>query len=44
MVKRWMSLSLDGEVHINGAKILARDKQGPNGAIHSNHAVNLPSE
>ena len=34
---------LDGEVHINGAKILARDKQGSNGVIHSINAVNLPS-
>lgn len=33
---------LDGEVHINGAKILARDKQGSNGVIHSINAVNLP--
>lgn len=35
---------LDGEVHINGAKILARDKQGSNGVIHSINAVNLPGE
>jgi len=35
---------LDGEVHINGAKILARDKQGSNGVIHSINAVNRPSE
>ena len=35
---------LDGEVHINGAKILARDKQGSNGVIHSINAVNHPSE
>lgn len=34
---------LDGEVHINGAKILSRDKQGSNGVIHSINAVNLPS-
>jgi len=33
---------LDGEVHINGAKILARDKQGSNGVVHSINAVNLP--
>ena len=25
----------DGEVHINGARILARDRQGSNGVIHS---------
>ena len=35
---------MDGEVHINGAKILARDKQGSNGVIHSINAVNIPSE
>lgn len=34
---------LDGEVHINGAKILARDKQGSNGVVHSINAVNMPS-
>jgi uncharacterized surface protein with fasciclin (FAS1) repeats len=34
---------VDGEVHINGAKILARDKQGSNGVIHYINAVNLPS-
>ena len=34
---------MDGEVHINGAKILARDKQGSNGVIHSINAVNIPS-
>ena len=34
---------LDGEVHINGAKILSRDKQGSNGVIHSINAVNMPS-
>ncbi len=33
----------DGEVHINGAKILARAKQGSNGVIHSISAVNFPS-
>jgi uncharacterized surface protein with fasciclin (FAS1) repeats len=35
---------LDGEVLINGARILARDKQGSNGVIHSINAVNHPSE
>lgn len=35
---------MDGEVHINGAKILARDKQGSNGVIHSINAVNIPTE
>lgn len=34
----------DDEVHINGAKILARDKQGSNGVVHSISAVNLPVE
>jgi uncharacterized surface protein with fasciclin (FAS1) repeats len=33
----------DGEVRINGAKILARDRQGSNGVIHSIDAVNLPA-
>ncbi|HLG38854.1 MAG TPA: fasciclin domain-containing protein [Chitinophagaceae bacterium] len=32
----------DGEVRINGAKILARDRQGSNGVIHSIDAVNIP--
>jgi uncharacterized surface protein with fasciclin (FAS1) repeats len=34
----------DDEVHINGAKILSRDKQGSNGVVHSISAVNLPVE
>jgi uncharacterized surface protein with fasciclin (FAS1) repeats len=33
----------DGDVHINGAKILARDKQASNGVIHSIDAVNIPA-
>jgi uncharacterized surface protein with fasciclin (FAS1) repeats len=33
----------DGEVRINGAKILAHDRQGSNGVVHSIDAVNLPS-
>jgi uncharacterized surface protein with fasciclin (FAS1) repeats len=33
----------DGEVRINGAKILARDRQGSNGVIHSIDAVNIPA-
>ena len=32
----------DGEVHINGAKILARNMQGSNGVVHSMDAVNIP--
>jgi uncharacterized surface protein with fasciclin (FAS1) repeats len=33
----------DGEIHINGAKILARDKQASNGVIHSIDSVNIPA-
>ena len=33
----------DGEVRINGAKVLARDRQGSNGVVHSIDAVYLPS-
>lgn len=33
----------DGEVSINGAKILSRDRQGSNGVVHSINAVNIPS-
>lgn len=32
----------DGEVHINGAKILAKDRQGSNGIVHSVDTVNMP--
>ena len=32
----------DGEVSINGAKILAKDRQGSNGVIHSVDTVNIP--
>ena len=34
----------DDEVHINGAKILSRDRQCSNGVVHSISAVNLPVE
>jgi uncharacterized surface protein with fasciclin (FAS1) repeats len=34
----------DGEVKINGAKILAKDKQGSNGVIHTVDAVNQPQK
>ena len=34
----------DGEVSINGAKILSRDRQGSNGVIHSVDTVNIPGE
>jgi uncharacterized surface protein with fasciclin (FAS1) repeats len=33
----------DGEVRINGAKILSKDRQGSNGVVHSIDTVNLPS-
>jgi uncharacterized surface protein with fasciclin (FAS1) repeats len=33
----------DGEVRINGAKILARDRQGSNGVVHSIDTVYQPS-
>jgi uncharacterized surface protein with fasciclin (FAS1) repeats len=33
----------DGEVRINGAKILAKDRQGSNGVVHSVDAVYLPA-
>ena len=32
----------DGEVSINGAKILAKDRQGSNGIVHSVDTVNMP--
>ena len=34
----------DDEVHINGAKLLSRDRQGSNGVVHYISAVNLPVE
>jgi uncharacterized surface protein with fasciclin (FAS1) repeats len=34
----------DGEVSINGAKILSKDRQGSNGIIHSVDTVNMPGE
>ena len=34
---------LDGIVRINGARILAKDRQGSNGVVHSIDIVNLPS-
>ncbi|MBC7874186.1 MAG: fasciclin domain-containing protein [Ferruginibacter sp.] len=33
----------DGEIRINGAKILSRDRQGSNGVVHSIDTVNLPT-
>lgn len=33
----------DGDVRINGAKILSKDRQGSNGVVHSIDAVNLPA-
>jgi uncharacterized surface protein with fasciclin (FAS1) repeats len=32
----------DGEVHINGARILSKDRQGSNGVVHSINVVNSP--
>lgn len=32
----------DGEVSINGAKILAKNMQGSNGVVHSVDTVNIP--
>ena len=34
----------DGEVHVNGAKILAKDRQGSNGIVHSVDTVNIPGK
>jgi uncharacterized surface protein with fasciclin (FAS1) repeats len=34
----------DGDVSINGAKILSKDRQGSNGIIHSIDTVNMPDE
>ncbi|HEY6505510.1 MAG TPA: fasciclin domain-containing protein [Chitinophagaceae bacterium] len=34
----------DDEVRINGARILARDRQGSNGVVHSIDAVYLPAK
>ena len=34
----------DGEVSINGARILSKDRQGSNGIIHSVDAVNMPAD
>jgi len=34
----------DGEVSINDAKILSKDRQGSNGVIHSVDTVNIPGE
>ena len=32
----------DGEVTIDGAKILSKDRQGSNGVVHSINIVNMP--
>lgn len=34
----------DGEVRINGARVLSRDRQGSNGVVHAVDAVSIPSE
>jgi uncharacterized surface protein with fasciclin (FAS1) repeats len=33
----------DGEVRINNARILAKDRQGSNGVVHSVDVVNIPA-
>lgn len=33
----------DGDVFINGAKIMSRDRQGSNGVVHAINAVNIPT-
>jgi len=33
----------NNEVHINGAKVLAKNMQGSNGVVHSIDTVNMPS-
>jgi uncharacterized surface protein with fasciclin (FAS1) repeats len=32
----------DGEIRVNGAKILSKDRQASNGVVHSIDAVNVP--
>lgn len=34
---------IDGSIRINGAKILAKDRQGSNGVVHCIDIVNIPS-
>jgi len=34
---------IDGDIRINGAKILAKDRQGFNGVVHTIDMVNLPA-
>lgn len=34
----------DGDIYINNAKILAKDRQGSNGVVHSIDCINLPPE
>ncbi|HRG24390.1 MAG TPA: fasciclin domain-containing protein [Chitinophagaceae bacterium] len=36
--------SRDGDIYINNAKILAKDRQGSNGVVHSIDCINLPPE
>lgn len=33
----------EGVIHINGARILAKDRQGSNGVVHSIDCINLPA-
>ncbi|MEO5564155.1 MAG: fasciclin domain-containing protein [Chitinophagaceae bacterium] len=38
-----LSVTINGsDVHINGAKILAKNMQGTNGVVHTMSAVNIP--
>ncbi|MBI3140013.1 MAG: fasciclin domain-containing protein [Sphingobacteriales bacterium] len=34
----------DGDIYINNARILAKDRQGSNGVVHSIDCINLPPE
>lgn len=34
----------DGEIRINGARILARDRQGSNGVVHSTDTIGVMAE
>lgn len=36
--------SRDGDIYINNAKILAKDRQGSNGVVHCIDCINLPPE
>ena len=34
----------DGDIYINNARILAKDRQGSNGVVHCIDSINLPPE